>query len=55
MGKVLELRNHVSQLDELVKASTASLTEAQAQLERAIFEREQAEAVTCPPYSLRQR
>lgn len=44
MKKDLDLRNHVSQLEELVKARTAALTEAQAQLERAIFEREQAEA-----------
>ena len=44
MEKDLELRNQLTQLDGLVKARSAALTEIQAQLERAILERQRAEA-----------
>ena len=40
----LELQKRITQLEDLVKAHTAALTEAQTQLERAIVERKQAEA-----------
>jgi PAS domain S-box-containing protein len=42
--KDLELREHITQLEELVKTRTAALAETQAQLERAIAERKRAEA-----------
>ena len=44
MGKSLVSQKRITQLEDLVKAHTAALTEAQAQLERAIVERKQAEA-----------
>jgi PAS domain S-box-containing protein len=44
LEKDLEQRKHIAQLEELVKNRTASLTEAQAQLEHAILERKRAEA-----------
>jgi PAS domain S-box-containing protein len=42
--KDLELREHITQLGELVAARTAALAETQAQLEQAIAERKQARA-----------
>jgi signal transduction histidine kinase/DNA-binding response OmpR family regulator len=44
MGKGLELQDHLTQPEDQVKAYDAALTAAQAQLERAIVERQQAEA-----------
>ena len=44
MGRSQESPKRVTQLEDLVKAQAVALTEAQAQLERAIVERMQAEA-----------
>ena len=44
MEQDLELRKHIAQLEDLVNAQTAALTEVRAQLEQAIVERQQAEA-----------